>query len=108
MEMMSDGRHRVLVKAAEDTMDEIEQGVDPTSALTKVAKAVDLNSNEVKLVADQVNNALTVSHLAESEDTEKDSPFPLTNASTVQDELFPADPSASLEDHKSELKKAAA
>jgi hypothetical protein len=90
MQLMGPRRHADLVKAASATVDLINDGYAPDSALLKAAQEHDLNAKEVALVSNTVNNALTVSHLADSEAEAKADPFPLTNADKVTQELFPS------------------
>ena len=89
MQLMGPRRHQTLVKAAEAVFDYVGQGDTPTAALSKSAKEHDLNAKEVALVSNTVNNASTLSHLAESEPDEKGAPFALSNADAVIGELFP-------------------
>jgi hypothetical protein len=89
IELMGNRRHAELIKAAEETIDGIGDGLAPNAALMKSAKEHDLNSKEVALVSSTVNNALTVSHLADSEPEQKADPFVITNADEVSQQLFP-------------------
>ena len=89
MELMGQRRHADLIKAAESTIDKINDGAHPNDALMKSAQEHDLNSKEVALVSGTVNNALTVSHLADSEPEQKADPFVITNADEVSQQLFP-------------------
>lgn len=89
MELMGQRRHAELIKAAEETIDGINTGAHPNSALMKSAQEHDLNSKEIALVSSTVNNALTVSHLADSEPEQKADPFVITNADEVSQQIFP-------------------
>jgi hypothetical protein len=89
MKLMSDTRHEQLIKAAEHTLELMGAGVEPTAALYKVAKDEGLNKNEVQLVSSAVNNSKTIATLQTREPEDRAKPFPLTNAETVVNELFP-------------------
>lgn len=87
--LMSRRRHAELVKAAEATVEGMNAGLHPNTALMKAAQECNLNSKEVALVSHAVNNSATVSHLANSEGKDKAGPFVLTNADEVTQQLFP-------------------
>lgn len=89
LELMSRRRHADLIKAAEVTVEAMNDGLHPNAALLKAAKELDLNAKEVALVSHAVNNSATVSHLANSEGKDKAAPFTLTNADEVSQQLFP-------------------
>lgn len=89
LDLMNRRRHADLVKAAEITVEAMNEGLHPNAALIKAAQELDLNAKEVALVSHAVNNSATVSHLANSEGKDKAGPFTLTDADEVVGQLFP-------------------
>lgn len=83
MQLMSDARHEQLVKAAEECIDLMNLGAEPSSALRHSKVAFDLNDKEVTLVSHAVNNSKQLAHLQSSEGKDKASPFPLTSDKDV-------------------------
>jgi len=80
IELMNDGRHQELIKAAEQCIDLMNIGVDPNAALRKVAKDTGMTDKEVYLVSHAVNNSKQLAHLQTAKAEDKEKPFPLTNA----------------------------
>lgn len=99
LKCMSDQRQELLIKSAESVLSYMNIGIDPTAALKKVAQESELNANEVDLVSSAVNNSKTLATLQTAKPEDKGKPFPLTNAKTVVDDLFP--------DYKEDLSQAA-
>lgn len=89
LKCMSDQRQEVLIKSAESVLEYMNIGVEPTAALKKVAQEKDLNAKEVELVSSAVNNSKTLATLQTEKPENKGKSFPLTNAKTVVDDLFP-------------------
>jgi len=89
MKFMSDARQETLIKSAESVLDLMKLSVDPNAALKKVAAEEKLNAKEITLVGSAVNNSQTLAQLQTKRDGEKHHNFPITNAQTVVDDLFP-------------------
>ena len=68
----------------------INKGEDPTAALEKVAKEMDMNSNFIHRVASIVNTALTHSHFKAAADRSAD--FPIADYEKVVSNIFSSKP----------------
>lgn len=68
----------------------INKGEDPTKALEKVAKDMDMNSNFIHRVASIVNTALTHSHFKAASDRSAD--FPIADYEKVVSNIFSGNP----------------
>lgn len=87
--LMSEARQDHLIKCAESVADLTSAGIDPTSALRKVAEDAGLNANEIKRVSEAVNNASQL-HVLQTEKPENRGKIaPLSNAEQVIGELYP-------------------
>lgn len=85
-ELMPDRRYRQLMKAAEETIELSNIGVDSTAALAKVARDADLNDHEVELVAHAVNNSTQLAYLQSEDPNEREAPFPLVDAEKAKEQ----------------------
>lgn len=87
-QLLPDARHSELLKAAEETIGLMNlPGIDPNSALAKVAADHAMNDNEVELVAHAVNNSSQLAHLQDSRPEDREKPFPLIDAERVKSTL---------------------
>jgi hypothetical protein len=89
MKFMSDARQETLIKSAEAVLDLMKLDVAPNAALKKIAAEEQLNAKEISLVSSAVNNSQTLAQLQTKRDGEKHYNFPITNAKTVVNDLFP-------------------
>lgn len=83
-QVMSDQRHDILIKAAEECIGLMNIGLEGESALAKIAEEQALNDNEVEVVATVVNNSKQLAHLQNSEPEDREKPFPLIDSENVK------------------------
>lgn len=76
---LSDSRHAQLIKAAEDVVDLIGDGVDPQAAFLKTAADHGLNDNEAKLMGRSVNNVLALQQVLHEDPKQRGDAVPLIN-----------------------------
>ena len=82
--LMSDARHSELLKAAESVIELMNVGVNPNSAMFKVAEDKDMNDHEIDLVSHAINNSKQLAHLQGSEPADKEKPFPMIDPEGVR------------------------
>lgn len=79
-----------LIKSVERTIQYVNEGVDPTEALVKVASAEKHTPEEMRRIQEAYNQSRTLYHLQKSSGMDRHKTFPLCNADKAIEQVYPS------------------
>ncbi len=89
IEKMTKQAEQRLIRNTEDVIELVNNGLDPTEAVIKVASAADLSPTLTQRVLEAYNQSRTLYELSEKKGSARLDSFPLANPNAVRSRLFP-------------------